>query len=240
MTPQERDLIQTVIDRLAKVAGSPKDAEAEAYLTERLRPLPDAAYNLVQAVVIQELGLKQAETRIAELERQLAEARAAAPQSQPAGAGFLAGSPNPWARSSVPPVGAPPPQPQYAAPSPQYAPAPQYAAQQPTSWGQPAAGGGFLRSAATTAAGVAGGVLLAEGLSSMFSGHHGGGFGGGFAGGSPWGATPVSETVNETVVNNYYSGPPPADTAPAASYDTSVSDDGDYGGFDDAGDSDTF
>jgi hypothetical protein len=44
---------------------------------------------------------------------------------------------------------------------------------------QPSQGGGFLRNAASTAAGVAGGALLFQGISSMFSGGHHGGLPGG-------------------------------------------------------------
>ena len=55
-------------------------------------------------------------------------------------------------------------------------------------------GGGFLRSAAATAAGVAGGALLFQGISSLFGNH----FAGGLTGA---GMTPG---LGETVVNNYY------------------------------------
>jgi hypothetical protein len=57
-------------------------------------------------------------------------------------------------------------------------------------------GSGFLGSALTTAAGVAGGLVAGNALMSLFSGSHGGGFGGGgFGGGgnttvienNPWG-----------------------------------------------------
>ena len=65
MTPQERDLIQSVFDRLARAAGSPKDPEAEALIAERLRTLPDGVYGLVQAVVFQDLALKRAEAHVA-------------------------------------------------------------------------------------------------------------------------------------------------------------------------------
>ena len=56
------------------------------------------------------------------------------------------------------------------------------------------AGGGFLRSAAATAAGVAGGALLFQGISSLFGNHYAGGLMSG-------GMTPG---LGETVVNNYY------------------------------------
>ena len=63
-------------------------------------------------------------------------------------------------------------------------------------------GSGFLGSALTTAAGVAGGMVVGNALMGAFSGNHGGG-GGLFGGGSdsassasPWdgaGVTPVSD-----------------------------------------------
>ena len=58
------------------------------------------------------------------------------------------------------------------------------------------------------AAGVAGGTLIAEGLSSLFGGHHygggfGGGYGGGFGGAGPW-AGGQPEVVENVTVNNYY------------------------------------
>jgi len=56
------------------------------------------------------------------------------------------------------------------------------------------AGGGFLRSAAATAAGVAGGALLFQGIESLFGNHYAGGLMSG-------GMTPG---LGESVVNNYY------------------------------------
>jgi len=208
MTPQEKDLILGVFDRLAHVGAAGRDAEAEALINQRIVQQPDAVYGLVQAVIIQEMTLNQAQQHIAELEKQLAQARNAA-QPAAGGSSFLGGAAGGY--GSVPNTGArwgaqqaaPQPQPQYAAPpQPQYAPQPQQFAPQP--FAQPSAGGGFLRSAATMAAGVAGGTLLAEGISSLFGGHRG--FGGGF-GGSPWGGGQPTEVVeNVTTVNNYYDG----------------------------------
>ena len=184
MTPQEQDLIQSVFNRLARLAGGPKDPQAEAFIAERMRATPDAAYNLVEAVVTQEMALKDRDAHIGELERRLA---GSPPPQQQAG-GFGQAGASPWGRGSVPSV---PPQPQqYAPPPQQYAQPPQqqYAlpqqqyAQPQAPWGQPA-GGNFLRTAAGAAVGVAGGMLLAEGVSHMFGGGHAGSaFGGG-----PWG-----------------------------------------------------
>ena len=208
MTPQEKDLILSVFDRLARAGAGPRDAEAEALINQRVVQQPDAVYGLVQAVLIQEMSLNQAQQHIAALEGQLAQASSAAPQPQGGGsflggaAGGFAGSvPNSsarWGAQQAAPQ--PQPQPQYQPqPQPQYAPQPQ----QPGFFQQPSGGGGFLRSAATMAAGVAGGTLLAEGIGSLFGGHRGG-FGGGF-GGSPWGGGQPTEIV-ENVTNNYYGG----------------------------------
>jgi len=222
MTPQERSLIQSVFDRLARLAGSPKDSEAEALILASIKQIPDAPYQLVQAVVVQEQALNEAEARIAELQRQLAEAqaRAAQPAPQPAAGGMFSGL-NPWGRSRVPQTP--------AAPAPGYAPPgfgggqPGYPQPQPSPWGgAPSAGGSFLRTAAGTAVGVAGGMMLAEGLSNMFGGGHAA-------------AAAAAPHV-----------PPAADPAAApVSYDTQVADTGGYdsgdygdggfdGGFDDS------
>lgn len=95
------------------------------------------------------------------------------------------------------PVPNTPPQPQYNQTS--YAPA-QYPPQ--TSYAQPGQGSSFLRSAATTAAGVAAGALAFEGIESLFHRGFGGGYGfGGF--GSPMGFG-GGMPVEETVINNTY------------------------------------
>ena len=94
---------------------------------------------------------------------------------------------------------------------PGYAPIPQYGAPQqygqpagypPPAYGVPAGGGSsFLRSAATTAAGVAAGALAFEGIESLMHGFgHTAGFGG--SGLGDFGGRP-----EETVINNYYDSP---------------------------------
>ena len=218
MTPQEKDLIQGVFDRLAAQRGA-KDPEAESFIKDRAQAQPDAAYGLVQAVILLEAGLNQAQAKINEMQKQVE-------QGGQTGGNFL-GAGSPWGGGSVPRSA---PQPMQQAPQPAY-----YTSQavpQPSPWAQPAGGGSFLRNAATMAAGVAGGALIAEGLTSLLGGHHyyGGGFGGGYGG--------PGEVVENVTVNNYYdnqaSGGHQAshDNASVqdASYDT---DDGDYGGSDD-------
>jgi uncharacterized protein len=207
MTPQEKDLITTLLQRLQGTAGQAKDAEAETLIRQAVAQQPDAPYYLVQTVLIQDLSLHNAQNRIAELEQQVTEA-----QARPAATGgFLGGlfgrsAPPAPAPTSVPQAGPWTRAPQVAAAPPPGYGQPQYA---PQGYGPPAGsgvmgamgagGGGFLRQAATTAAGVAGGALLFEGISSLF-GHQAGA---GFLGGQP-----MTPGLGETVVNNYYGGDP--------------------------------
>jgi len=219
MTPQEKELIQSVFARLANHAGDAKDAEAQSLIAENVRRQPDAAYGLVQAVIVLEAGLNQAQAKIAELQRQGAAA--------PSGGGFL-GSSGPWGNASVPRSGAVQPAPAWQQPV-QPAGSP---------WAQPSGGGGFLRNAATMAAGVAGGTLIAEGISSLLAGHrygYGGGFGGGFGGfGGP------GENFEQVTVNNYY-GDQGSQNADSGSTDTDYQDASyDDGGYDNGGSDDGF
>jgi uncharacterized protein len=208
MTPQEKDLITTLLARLKNAGGQPKDPEADALIRQAAAEQPDAPYYLVQTVLIQDLSLHNAQNRIADLERQLADAQQAAkptvtsflgglfgshPPAPASGSGSAAPA-GPWSRS--PQVAAAPPAQPYGQPG--YA-QPGYAQQAPAGGGfmggmGGGAGGGFLRSAAATAAGVAGGALLFQGIESLFGQHYSGGLMGG-------GMTPG---LGETVVNNYY------------------------------------
>jgi len=80
MTPQEKDLITSLLERLKQAgSGQAKDPEADALIRKAASEQPDAPYYLVQTVLIQDMALGQAQARIAELERQVAEA-----QRQPA------------------------------------------------------------------------------------------------------------------------------------------------------------
>jgi hypothetical protein len=210
MTPQERDLITHLLSRLSQAGGQPKDPEADALIRQAVAAQPDAPYYLVQTVLIQDMALSNAQSRIHELEQQLAAARPAPSQptsflgglfgggsSAPAGSGS-APQAGPWSRPAAGPQSAPPQYQNPAQPQPMGQPM----------MGQPMMGGGmpmmasggsgFLRSAATTAAGIAGGALLFEGIQSMFGAHAGGILGG----------TSMQPGLSETVVNNYYGNDP--------------------------------
>jgi uncharacterized protein len=190
MTPQERDLITQLLSRLPG-AQEPKDPEAETLIRDAMARRSDAPYFLVQTVLVQEMALGEAQNRITELERQVAAAKTA-PAAQPTS--FLGRA----LRGSVPASGsgpwstAPSAQPNQAWSQPSAAPA---AAPQPAPMMPLAAGGsGFLRQAAMTAAGVAGGALLFQGIQSLFGPHYGNVLAG----------MPMQPGISETVTNNYY------------------------------------
>src|ERR1700742_1106240 len=82
MTPQERQLVDDLFDRLAKVESAPRDPDAIAAMQEGLRKAPNAIYALVQTTLVQDEALKRANARIQELEQ------AHAPEQQQSG-GFL-------------------------------------------------------------------------------------------------------------------------------------------------------
>ena len=75
MTPQEKDLTTILLDRLNEIEGQPRDPEAETLIRDTTAERTDAPYSLVQTVLIQDLSLHQAQQRIADLEKQLADAR---------------------------------------------------------------------------------------------------------------------------------------------------------------------
>jgi uncharacterized protein len=69
MTPQERQLVDELFDRLSKVETAPRDPDASSAIAQGLRIAPNAVYALVQAVLLQDEALKRANGRIQELEQ---------------------------------------------------------------------------------------------------------------------------------------------------------------------------
>ena len=89
MTPEERQLVTGLFDRMRNYSLPEKDGEAEALINERVRALPDAPYMLVQSVLVQEQALQEADSRIKALEEQV---RALEAPQRPTGSGnFLGG-----------------------------------------------------------------------------------------------------------------------------------------------------
>ena len=68
MTPQERQLVDELFERLARLETAPREADAERAITDGLRRAPHAPYALVQTVLVQDEALKRANARIQELE----------------------------------------------------------------------------------------------------------------------------------------------------------------------------
>lgn len=181
MNSEERDMIAGLFDRLNAAGVPDKDRDAERLIAQYVKQMPDSPYMLVQTVLIQEHALQQAEARIRELESQLA-----GPQQRGStGSGsFLGGlkdsgrttasvpsaggramssdqggyAPSPW--QSGPAQGMP-----QMPRAPEMPPMPQQPA--PSSGG---GFGGFMRGAMTTAAGVAGGMMIGDALRGMMGG----------------------------------------------------------------------
>jgi uncharacterized protein len=68
MTPQERQLVDDLFERLSRMEGAPRDADAVAAIAQGLRNAPNAVYALVQTALVQDEALKRANSRIQELE----------------------------------------------------------------------------------------------------------------------------------------------------------------------------
>lgn len=209
MTSQEQQMIQGLIDRVNQTQLPEKDHDAEQLLQQNLGRNPDAIYILSQTVIVQDYALQQAQKQLADTRAQLEEARQqqAQPQQHTSFLGSLLGHkdnppppPPAPARIVAQPSQAYQPSPNYGqSQAPAYAPVPNYTPGPSAGFGAPAGGGGFLRGAMQTAAGVAAGALAFEGIESLMHGFGGGaGYGaaglGGFGGGAP----------REEIINNYY------------------------------------
>lgn len=252
MNIQERDLIAQFFARVGgATTGSvpqtasalpPIDPQADQYIGEMFQKYPEARYRITQMAVVQEAALAEAQNRIRQLQWEVQQAQqqlAAAQQTQPQAAqparpgGFFSGmfGGGGAQQSASRPAAAPPPgwgggAAPAAPPQPVYPPG-----MQPGMF--PQRGSGFLGSALTTAAGVAGGMMVGNALTGLFSGHHDSdaGFG---AGGVPGGG--------ETIINNNYgdSGAGGASADPFAGSGTTADQGFDAGGdnaggFDDGG-----
>jgi hypothetical protein len=210
----------------------PVDRDADQFIAQNFDRYPEARYRITQLAFVQEHALVEAQNRIKRLEWELQQAQQALQQAaqqsaqRPAGSGGgffsgLFGGGNRQQAGGPPPgpgvwgpgaQGGQPQQPNYQQSAPP--PPPQY----PPNYQQGVfqrQGSGFLGSALTTAAGVAGGLVAGNALMSLFSPHHegfGGGFGGGgMPGGSPW-ATPAAPSQDYVDTGSWNSGnaAPPA------------------------------
>ena len=167
MQNEEQQLIDNLFSRLkqAETQSGPRDAGAEQLIKQHLQSQPGAPYYMSQAILIQEAALKKLNAQVADLENRLAQAQQQQQAPQQSSGGFLSSLFGGGSRQSAPQQQQPvwnsaPQQPQQQSAQP---PQQQYAA-------PPARGTGFLGGALQTAVGVAGGVVMADMLTSMF--HH--------------------------------------------------------------------
>ena len=185
MNSEEQTLIDGLFSRLqqAETDSAPRDAQAEARIKEHMTRQPAAGYYMTQSILVQEHALKSLDAQNKQQAQQIQQLqdeleRAKSSQPAPASGGFLSsifggGSRDPqpsqsapassggWREPGRPAFGQPAPQQNYGAPQQNY--------QQPQQAPAAPIGSGFLGGALKTAAGVAGGVMLAEGISSLFN-----------------------------------------------------------------------
>jgi hypothetical protein len=207
MTPEERNLISSLFDRLGQASSQPRDPEADQFIRSKMAEVPAAPYLLVQSTLVMQQALTNAQSRIAALEKQVAETNPSSATHQ--GGGFLAGVASLFGAGQshgqpTPPRATPqPPAPPPAAPMQPAQPPPSYGYQQgaPQAAGRSGTGG-FLQGALSTAAGVAGGALLFQGIENLI-GHNPGPFSGvSTSSGGVFGQGMPGE--NTEVINNYY------------------------------------
>lgn len=262
MTPQERDVIGGIFDRLKQAANQPREPEAERFIADKIREQPYAPYAMAQAIFVQEQALTNLQAQLDDTQARLRDLESRRAEPAPQSGGFLSGIfgggssnrgsvPSFPSRNDTPPVSGQPssawtnqsstsPQPGMA----QHGMAP--GGQQASPWsgapGQPAAaqpgrGGGFMATALTTAAGVAGGMMLGNVLTNAFASK---------PGATETAGKPEQAADTQTAQDNSASTQPASDStnyddgsSNAANYQNAGYDqpaDDDFAGFDGGGD----
>src|SRR5579872_57852 len=70
MTPEERQMLASLFERVSSTASTPRDPQAETLIADAVRANPHAPYVLAQTVLVQQQALENASRRLAELEAQ--------------------------------------------------------------------------------------------------------------------------------------------------------------------------
>lgn len=220
MTPQEQQLLMQLTQRINQTQLQEKDPDAQNLLGRELGANSDALYIMAQTLLVQNMALEQLKSQVDQLKQQTQH-----PAHTTSFLGRLFGDkdePQPAQSQPAPPQTLQPqyqPQQQYQAQPPQQgwqpvpnyqqAPPPQYAQPQyaqPQYVAAPVGQPSFLRGAMQTAAGVAAGALVFEGIESLMHPYGYGGWGGGPGMGGGFGGG-FGRPVEETVINNYYDQP---------------------------------
>lgn len=156
LTDDERRLITGFFDRMGKV-DHPRDPDAEKLINDLMTRNPATRYYAAQLAIFQEQALAEAQNRIRDLEFDLEQAR------NPQAAGAQAGQPQKGGMFSAFFAKKGPQRPQHVH-------APGY---QPGMFqGQQGGGRSFLATAAMTAVGVMGGILLGNAIMSALGADH--------------------------------------------------------------------
>lgn len=175
MTADEANDLSLFLEQLVRVRGVRKEPEADALIQRASEQQPDTGYLLVQRVLLLERALDQAKARLAAAEAELKAGKGSdAPRKDEVGA---------LAQGLTPPGTASPmlSAPVNARVIPQAAPA--------------SAGGSWLSQMASTAAGVAAGAFLFQGIQSLLSRASAAG---GYAG------APGPNVVEETTIDRFH------------------------------------
>ncbi|MFH5925042.1 DUF2076 domain-containing protein [Roseomonas xinghualingensis] len=252
MTEEERRIITGYVERVAGAAQPaatstgpwgarsvpstqaapnlpPVDPEADRLIMDLFARYPEARYRITQTAFVQEAALVQAQNRIQELEWQLENTQAQAQASQQSRGGLFGGMFGGGNNRQMPMT----PRPQPIQPPP--------GAMNPAMMQQQGRGSGFLGTALTTAAGVAGGMVLGNMMMGMFSG--GGAQAASAAADVGGAAGSFGEEAVSTPSSSPWTDPGAAqgDASPAANQggwggnDAAGYNDASGGGFDDAG-----
>ncbi|GAC1412968.1 MAG: DUF2076 domain-containing protein [Burkholderiaceae bacterium] len=212
MTPQETQSLQDFLAQLTQVRGVSKDEQADRMISAAIAQQPDAGYLLVQRSMLQEQALITARAQITQLQSDLRAEREGR-RDGGSSTGFLDQT-NVWGNSASGRADAAvqrspglqrfdsAPAPQYQSLPPQSSQGAPQMAQRPGLFGGgglggTGGGGSFLGSMAATAAGVAGGAFLFQGIENLM-GHHGA------AGSGLMGQNNGGLPVENTTVNNFY------------------------------------
>lgn len=172
MNPREREQLNTFLSQLVAARAGQKDAEAEGLIRDAMARQPDAGYLLVQKAFLLEQAVAAAQARNEQLQGELDALRSAQARNVFPDSGQWGNSTPRVAGPATAPSAIPAP----AAPSPSWA-------------------SGWLGNVATTAAGVAAGAFLFQGIEHLM-GHH--------DGNSLFGGNALAQTGETTVVNNFF------------------------------------
>ncbi len=94
MSPEEKNVISGIFERLKGAANAPRDAEAERFIADQIRAQPYAPYVMAQSIYAQEQALVGMQQQMEQMQARLQDLEAYAQQvqgQQQQSGGFLGG-----------------------------------------------------------------------------------------------------------------------------------------------------